>query len=400
MGASRLRILAATGVRGGGRGRARGDRVGSLRPRRGRGIRRDAQACQGRFGQGGRAGGLPEHRGTGGPGPALRLRRDRRELPDRGRARSARVGRRPGRPRERGGSPALLEALGKAGRAGGRVPPLLVAAQEGGVYRSFPELPPSSRAIDLGDSPDAAMEWASETAAALRRAGFDLNLFPVADVATLDSPVAGRSFSDDSVLTAELTAAAIRGCRDAGLACAPLHFPGLGAASQDTAEGPATVSLDAASLNARDLEPFRAAIAEDAPAIVLSLAFYSAYDAITPGALAPEVATRLLRDQLRFKGVAITDDLGRRGRQGDLPRPRGGRRRPPCGCRPAPDLGGRRPERGPRVDPQRCRVGGARARSASPRPQAACSSSSATSDSSSECEHRHTQTYRCDISCR
>ncbi len=189
---------------------------------------------------------------------------------------------------------------------------MIAAAQEGGVYRSFPELPPVERAIDIGDegSPERAQAWAAETASALASAGFDLNLFPVADVATLDSPAGGRAFSDDSALTAELTAAAIRGCRDAGLACAPPHFPGVGAASQDTAEGPATVSLDAAALEARDLEPFRAAVAERAPAIVLSLAFYSAYDPVTPAALAPEVTTALLRDDLGFEGVAITDDLG------------------------------------------------------------------------------------------
>ena len=128
-------------------------------------------------------------------------------------------------------------------------------------------------------------------------------------MATLDSPVGGRAFSDDAVLAAELTAAALRGCEEAGLACAPPHFPGLGAASQDVADGPATVSLDAASLEARDLEPFRAAVAEDAPAVVLSLALYPAYDAVTPGAFVPDIVDGLLRNRLGFKGVAITDDL-------------------------------------------------------------------------------------------
>ena len=213
---------------------------------------------------------------------------------------------------QNGASEALLQALARAGRADGRIPPLIVAAQEGGIYRSFPELPPAERAIDIGDegSPDRAEAWAAETARALADAGFHLNLFPVADVATLDSPVGGRAFSDDAALTAELTAAALRGCREAELACAPLHFPGLGAASQDTSEGPASVNLDAASLDARDLEPFRAAIAERAPGLMLSLALYTAYDPVTPGALAPEVAETLLRDELGFKGVAITDDLG------------------------------------------------------------------------------------------
>ena len=211
-----------------------------------------------------------------------------------------------------GASPKLLDAIAEVGAAGGRIPPLLVAAQEGGIYRAFPELPPAERAIDIGDtaSADRSEAWAAETAKALRDAGFHLNLFPVADVATLDSPLGGRAFSDDAPLTADLTAAALRGCEKAELACAPLHFPGLGAASQDTAQGPAAVSLDVASLDARDLEPFRAAIAERAPAIVLSLALYPAYDAVTPGALTPQVTQGLLRDRLGFRGVAITDDLG------------------------------------------------------------------------------------------
>ncbi|MGH2950767.1 MAG: glycoside hydrolase family 3 N-terminal domain-containing protein, partial [Solirubrobacterales bacterium] len=86
--------------------------------------------------------------------------------------------------------------------------------------------------------------------------------------------------------------------------------PGLGAASQDTNRGPATVSLDPASLADRDLLAFRAAFAERVPAVVLSLAFYAAYDPVTPGALADTVATGLLRDELGYAGVAITDDLG------------------------------------------------------------------------------------------
>ena len=211
-----------------------------------------------------------------------------------------------------GASAALTGGILRAGRAGARIPPLIAGAQEGGIYRSFSELPPAERAIDIGDTgaPERAQAWAAETGRALRAAGFHLNLFPIADVATLDSPVGGRAFSDDGALVAELTAAALRGCREARIACAPPHFPGLGAASQDTAEGPATVSLDTASLAARDLEPFRAAIAERAPALVLSLALYPAYDAVTPAALSPEVADALLREDLGFNGVAITDDLG------------------------------------------------------------------------------------------
>ena len=205
----------------------------------------------------------------------------------------------------------FLGTLRAAALDGGRISPLMVTAQEGGEYSSLAGLPPTTREIDIGGTgdPAAAEAWATETAEALRTAGIDLNLAPVADVATIASPLAGRAFTDDAALTAELTAAAVRGCRAARIACAPTHFPGQGAASEDTDEGPATVSLDAASLAARDLEAFRAAIDERAPAVVLSLAFFAAYDSVTPAALAPEVSTELLRDELGFEGLAITDDL-------------------------------------------------------------------------------------------
>ena len=207
---------------------------------------------------------------------------------------------------------ALAGALRATGLSGKRTPPLIVASQEGGEYRSFPDLPPAATQLEVGDanSIPAAEAWARETAEALRAAGIDLNLSPVADVATLDSPIANRAFSDDPAVAAPLTAAAVRGCRAGRLACAAIHFPGLGAASQDTDQGPATVSLDAASLADRDLNAFNAAFAERVPAVGLSLSFYAAYDPVTPAALSEAVATGLLRDELDYGGLAITDDLG------------------------------------------------------------------------------------------
>jgi beta-N-acetylhexosaminidase len=132
----------------------------------------------------------------------------------------------------------------------------------------------------------------------------------VADVATLGSPLGARAFSDDASKVTGLTASALRGCVRGDIACAALHFPGLGAASGDTDRAPATVALDADTLANRDLAPFVVAFGQGMPAVVLSLAFYSAYDSVTPAALSPEIATDLLREQLGFTGVAITDDLG------------------------------------------------------------------------------------------
>lgn len=215
----------------------------------------------------------------------------------------------------------LLSRLRAQSAAGGRIPPLIVGVQEGGVYRAYPGLPPAlgQREIAATNDPAKAIEWAASTGRAMAKAGFDLNLAPIADVATLDSALSDRAFSDDPELVTAMTAASVRGCRDSGLACATPYFPGLGAASGSTTDGPATVGLDAATLDVRDLAPFRAAIAEKVPAIVVSLALYAAYDPVTPGALSPAIASGLLREELGFKGVAISDDLSAGGPATGLP---------------------------------------------------------------------------------
>jgi beta-N-acetylhexosaminidase len=207
---------------------------------------------------------------------------------------------------------ALIAALKKAARRGGPVPPAIVTSQQGGERQSFPDLPPATPEPEIGQqaSGAAAESSARKTGKALREVGIDLNLFPDGDVATVDSPLAGRAFSDDPGLVAKLTAASVRGCAKARIACAPGYFPGLGAASQDTDDGPATIGSSAKMLAERDLPAFVAAIAARAPAIELSHAYYVAYDPVTPGSMTPAVVTGLLRGELGFKGVAITDDLG------------------------------------------------------------------------------------------
>lgn len=206
----------------------------------------------------------------------------------------------------------LISALRVEAGSNGRIPPAFATAQEPGDFRELTDLPPEKGELEIGDAGDlgAARDDFEASGKALVKAGILLDLAPIADVATLDSPVGARAFSDDPAVAASMTESALRGCEKAGLACAPGRFPGLGAATQDTDLGPASVSLDAASLEARDLVPFESAIAVEAPAMVISLGLYSAFDAVTPAALAPSIATDLLRDDLGYQGVAITDDLG------------------------------------------------------------------------------------------
>ena len=107
-----------------------------------------------------------------------------------------------------------------------------------------------------------------------------------------------------------MTATTIESCEDADIACAVSHFPGLGGASQDTDLGPASVGVDAATIASRDLLPFQAALGAGAPAVVVGHGLYAAYDPVTPASLSSAIATDLLRGDLGFEGVAISDDIG------------------------------------------------------------------------------------------
>jgi beta-N-acetylhexosaminidase len=97
--------------------------------------------------------------------------------------------------------------------------------------------------------------------------------------------------------------------RRAKLFSAPEHFPGIGAATSPTDEGPAQVGLSLDELRDRDLVPFRAAISAGVPALVVGHASYAPDDFVTPASLSHILATDLLRGGLGFRGVAISDDL-------------------------------------------------------------------------------------------
>jgi beta-N-acetylhexosaminidase len=206
---------------------------------------------------------------------------------------------------------ALVAELRVAGKDGGRVPPLIIARQGGGGSRAFGDLPPAASQPRIASDPGEGRieRWAQGAAEALKDAGFDLNLGPIADVTSIASPLADRSFGEDAAYVAALTTATIAGCERAGLACAPSHFPGQGSASADTDLGPATVGQGPGSLARGDLVPFKAAFRAQAPAVVLSHAFFAAYDPVTPASQTRAIATGMLRGKMHFRGVAITDDL-------------------------------------------------------------------------------------------
>jgi beta-N-acetylhexosaminidase len=163
------------------------------------------------------------------------------------------------------------------------------ADQEGGLVKALPGEPPFAAARTY-TSAASAFAAGRATRAALRAAGIDVDFGPVFD--TSDGPLGSREFSSPAY-----AAAFARGLGDA--ACAK-HFPGLGSAAISTDERP---HVDA-KIRAKDLAPYRAAIAADLRCVMVSQAFYGTRFRATL-----EPATYRLLRRLGFDGEAITDSL-------------------------------------------------------------------------------------------
>lgn len=191
----------------------------------------------------------------------------------------------------------------------GHVAPWVLAPQEGGELNAFRDLPPRRAPVDL-PSNSAAFDEAKRAAATLGGLGIDGVLAPIVDVAAPDSVAVGaRAYSDDPRDVSAYARAVVGAYRGGGLLTAAGRFPGLGSASADTRLGVAHVGSSLGQLHRRDLVPFRAAIRAGVPAIVIGHGLYVTDDFVTPATMSEAITTELLRDELGFEGLAITDDL-------------------------------------------------------------------------------------------
>lgn len=201
------------------------------------------------------------------------------------------------------------EATAAAQKAA-HVPPWVLAEQDGGDLSEFPDLPPAQPPAAFKD-PKAAAAAVGETATALKALGFNGLLEPSLDVSSEEtgSALGEATFSDDPALVAAYARDSVAQCLAVKVFCAAKHFPGMGAASTRTDEGPAQVGLPLAELEARDVVPFKAAIGAGIPGVVVGEGLYEPDSFVVPGVLSKSIITGLLRRKLRFGGLAITDDL-------------------------------------------------------------------------------------------
>jgi beta-N-acetylhexosaminidase len=141
--------------------------------------------------------------------------------------------------------------------------------------------------------------------------GFNLNLAPVVDVGTANPQLYGRTFGSDPARVASMAGAYLDGLQGSGQVTGVLkHFPGLGATTTDPHLGMPVLNRSRADWEAIDVAPYRTLLASsDVRAIMVSHEMVPAVDSHLPTSLSPAVLTDVLRGELGFDGVVITDDL-------------------------------------------------------------------------------------------
>jgi len=208
--------------------------------------------------------------------------------------------------------------LSEAIRAAAPGPQLICVDQEGGrVQRfreGFAELPPLAGFGRLYQrDPVSALAMAEEhawlMASEIRATGVDLSFAPVVDLGRGNLAIGDRAFSSEPAVVAEFTRAYVRGMHAAGMAATLKHFPGHGSVLEDTHFDDAVDPRPLEDLRREDLVPFVAGIDAGADAVMMAHVRYPAV-APEPAGYSPRWMGEILRDEMGFRGVIFSDDIG------------------------------------------------------------------------------------------
>lgn len=211
-----------------------------------------------------------------------------------------------------------LQTLAEETRLG--VPLLISTDQEGGVVARMTtgatELP-GNMALAAGRMETGALETAALTADELKAVGINMNLAPVLDVnVNPDNPVIGvRSFGEDPELVARFGAAAIKGYQKNGVVATAKHFPGHGDTDVDSHLGLPVIDKSREEMEQVEWVPFRQAMRAGVDAIMTAHIHVPALDDTPdlPATLSKPILTDLLRGEMKYRGLVITDAMDMAG---------------------------------------------------------------------------------------
>ena len=194
-------------------------------------------------------------------------------------------------------------------------PPLLIAIdQEGGRVSRLPQgftIFPSAASIAACQSTDVAYAMAEITAKELRAVGINMNMAPVLDVnSNPGNPIIGnRAYGSHPNQVCQFGVAVMQGLQDNGVIPCGKHFPGHGDTTTDSHKVLPVVNADRSRLDEVELVSFRHAIAQGLPTMMTAHVHYPALDPDAPATLSHFILTDLLRNELGFQGVTLTDDM-------------------------------------------------------------------------------------------
>ena len=209
----------------------------------------------------------------------------------------------------------LVRELQSTAREAGHERPLLIAVdQEGGRVARLREpwtVWPPARAVGRMGSEETARTMGAALATELKACGLALDFAPCVDVdSNPKNPVIGdRSFGDDPDLVSRLGVAMIRGLQEGGVAACAKHFPGHGDTGVDSHLELPVLDHPRSRLEDVELPPFRAAVGAGVATVMTSHVLFPELDEDLPASLSTPLTRGLLREDLGFDGVVVTDDL-------------------------------------------------------------------------------------------
>jgi beta-N-acetylhexosaminidase len=193
------------------------------------------------------------------------------------------------------------------------IPPLVAIDLEGGkvVRFGWDTWPDSAYTLGKKNDPDHAYRQFQDIGNKLLETGFNTNLAPVLDITTspMDSFLGTRIISGDPQVAGSIGGAIIRGLHGAGCLSVAKHFPGHGGTTKDSHDVTPVVNRTAEELRAYDLLPFQAAIEAGVDAVLVAHILYPALDETDIASMSEPIITGLLRNELGFTGVVVSDDF-------------------------------------------------------------------------------------------
>jgi beta-N-acetylhexosaminidase len=202
-------------------------------------------------------------------------------------------------------------------RVNNDIPPLVGIDVEGGSvvrFRWSPQ-PVSARSLGRRRDADYAKEQFETIGKKLMSVGINLDLAPVLDVSEnpMDTFLETRIISEDASITAAIGSAIIEGLHAGGCLSSAKHFPGHGGTNEDSHAVTPVVDKTLEALKSYDLVPFVSAIESGVDAIMTSHVLYPALDATDIASMSKPILTDLLRGEMGFDGLIISDDFRMEG---------------------------------------------------------------------------------------